>query len=297
MMSSYEFLICAPFNKEYPIRAFIRFISWKFIRLFKLQNLKVKFWNNRFFYINHDSFQSMWLMYNYIVDWEEFLFIHYYLRKNSIVFDIGANMGFYTIWMSRSIDELGQIHSFEPDTKNFKRLSQNISINQFKGQFHPNNVAVSKKNGKMKMTIGFDGENHLVPINFGGNSSLINVVCLDDYCYQHNISRIDFIKIDVEGFELDVLKGGINLLTQKNVDVIQLELNRALINSGTTPVEIISFVEQIGYTFCTYDFKTNKIIPTTVNDEHENYFIINNLTNVNKILAENKLWKEDIMSL
>ncbi|HBT93791.1 MAG TPA: hypothetical protein DEB23_05980, partial [Chitinophagaceae bacterium] len=283
MLSSYKFLISAPFNKEYPIKAFVRFLSWKLIRLFKLQNLKVKFWNNRFFYINHDSFQSMWLMYNYIVDWEEFLFIHYYLRKNSIVFDIGANMGFYTIWISRSIDELGQIHSFEPDTKNFKRLSQNISINQFKGQFHTNNVAVSKQNGKMKMTIGFDGENHLVPSNFGGNSSIINVVCLDDYCNQHNINRIDFVKIDVEGFELDVLKGGIYLLTQKNVDVIQLEINRALINSGTTPIEIISFVEQNGYTFCTYDFKSNKIIPITVNDERENYFIVSNLANVNKI--------------
>lgn len=297
MLSSYKFLIKAPFNKEYPVRALLRFLVWKLIRLLKLQNLKVKFWKNRYFYINHDSFQSMWLMYNYIVDWEEFLFTHYYLRENSIVFDIGANMGFYTIWMSRSIGIQGQIHSFEPDTKNFNRLSQNISINQFNGQFIPNNDAVSKKNGKMKMTIGFDGENHLVDSNFGGSSSIINVVCLDDYCNQRNISRIDFIKIDVEGFELDVLKGGINLLTQKNVDVIQLELNRALINSGTTQQEIISFVDQIGYTFCIYDFKTNKLIPFIVNDERENYFITNNLTNVNKILAENKLWKEDIMSL
>ena len=297
MLSSYNFLITAPFNKKYPIRALTRFLVWKLIRLFKLQNLKVKFWNNRYLYINHDSFQSMWLMYNYIVDWEEFLFIHYYLRKNSIVFDIGANMGFYTIWMSRSIGELGQIHSFEPDANNFDRLSQNISINQFKGQFILNNDAVSKKNGIMKMTIGFDGENHLVDSNFSGNSSTINVVCLDEYCKQKSISLIDFIKIDVEGFELDVLKGAVNLLNQKNIEVIQLEVNRALINSGTTQKELISFVEDIGYTFCTYDFITNRIIPIVVNDERENYFITNKLNHINKILADNKLWKEDIMSL
>ena len=102
---------------------------------------------------------------------------------------------------------------------------------------------------------------------------------------------------DREGFELDVLKGGIKLLTQKNVDVIQLELNRSLINSGTTQQELISFVEAIGYQFCIYDFKINKIIPFIVNDERENYFITNNLENVNKVLSENKLWKEDIMSL
>jgi FkbM family methyltransferase len=297
MLSSFKFLFAAPFNKEFPVRALLRFFAWKFIRLFKLKNLKVKFWKNRYFYINNDSFQSMWLMYNYIVDWEEFLFIHYYLIKNSIVFDIGANMGFYTVWMSRSIGELGEIHSFEPDTKNFERLSQNILINHFNGQFIPNNDAVSKINGKMKMTNGFDGENHLVDSSYFGSSSLINVVCLDDYCKQRNINRIDFIKIDVEGFELDVLKGGINLLTKKNIDVIQLELNRALINSGTTQQEIISFVEQIGYTFCIYDFKNNKLLPFVVNDKRENYFITNSLANVNKILAENKLWKEDIMSL
>lgn len=297
MLSSFKFLIKAPFNKEYPARALSRFLVLKLIRLLKIQNLKVKFWKNRYFLINHDSFQSMWLMYNYIVDWEEFLFIHYYLRNNSIVFDIGANMGFYTIWMSRSIGKDGQIHSFEPDTKNFNRLSQNILINQINCQVVLNNDAVSEKNGKMKITIGFDGENHLVESDFEGSSSITNVVCLDNYCQQRNISAINFIKIDVEGFELDVLKGGINLLTQKNVDVIQLELNRALINSGTTQQELISFVGEVGYIFCIYDFITNKMIPFRVNDERENYFIINNLTNVNKILAENKLWKEDIMSL
>jgi FkbM family methyltransferase len=297
MLSSFTFLFKASFNKKYPLRALSRFLVWKLIRLLKLQNLKVKFWKNCYLYITHDSFQSMWLMYNYIVDWEEFLFIHYYLRKNSIVFDIGSNMGFYTIWMSRSLGELGEIHSFEPDTKNFNRLSQNILINQFNGQFIPNKYAVSSKNGTMKMTIGFDGENHLVDSNFGGVSSLVNVVCLDEYCNQHDISKIDFIKIDVEGFELDVLKGGINLLTQKNIDVIQLELNGTLINSGTTKQELISFVESIGYQFCIYDFKINKIIPFIVDDERENYFITNNLENVNKILSENKIWKEDIMSL
>jgi hypothetical protein len=148
MLSSYKYLIKAPFNKNYPVRALVRFLFWKFIRLLKLQKLKIKFWKDRFFYINHDSFQSMWLMYNYIVDWEEFLFTHYYLRENSIAFDIGANMGFYTIWMSRSIAELGQIHSFEPDTNYFKRLSQNISINKFNGQYYLNNDAVSEKNGR-----------------------------------------------------------------------------------------------------------------------------------------------------
>ena len=297
MLRSYNFLIKAPFNKVYPVRALLRFLVWKLIRLLKFQNLKIKFWKNHYFYINHDSFQSMWLMYNYIVDWEEFLFIHYYLRTNSIVFDIGANMGFYTILMSRSIGELGQIHSFEPDSKNFQRLSQNISINQFKGQFIQNNDAVSQRNGKMKMTVGFDGENHLVESDFSGNSSTINVVCLDEYCIQKGMTLIDFIKIDVEGFELDVLKGALNLLTRKNINVIQLELNRSLINSGTTQQDLISFVEKIGYTFCNYDFKINRLVPIVINDERENYFITSNLTDVNKVLSENKIWKEDIMSL
>lgn len=297
MLSSFKFLFKAPFNKKHPLRALFRFFGWKLIRLLKLQNLKVKFWKNCYLYINHDSFQSMWLMYNYIVDWEEFLFIHYYLRKNSIVFDIGANMGFYSIWMSRSVCELGKIHSFEPNTENFNRLSHNILVNQFNGQFIPNKLAVSSKNGKMKMTNGFDGENHLVDSNFGGSSSIIDVVCLDYYCNQHKINKIDFIKIDVEGFELDVLKGGINQLTKKNIDVIQLELNGTLINSGSTKQDLISFVEEIGYQFCIYDFKINKIIPFIVNNKRENYLITNNLENVNKILSENKIWKEDIMSL
>jgi hypothetical protein len=147
------------------------------------------------------------------------------------------------------------------------------------------------------MTSGFDGENHLVDSNYSGISLTVDVVCLDEYCRQHKINRIDFIKIDVEGFELNVLKGGIILLTNKKIDVIQLEVNRALINSETSQQELISFVEQLEYIFCTYDHKTNKIIPVVVNDERENYFITHNLTKVNEILSANKLWKENFMSL
>ena len=148
--------------------------------------------------------------------------------------------------MSRSIGIQGQIHSFEPDTKNFNRLSQNISINQFNGQFIPNNDAVSKKNGKMKMTIGFDGENHLVDSNFGGSSSIINVVCLDDYCNQRNISRIDFIKIDVEGAEFFVFDGARKALKENKIICGQFEIG--IDESGYTFNDIKTLLNGYGYT-------------------------------------------------
>src|SRR5207244_509222 len=136
-------LFKSPYNRQNIIFALRRFIYWKIIRLLKLKNIKYTIWDDRKILLNSNSFQYMWLMYNYIVDWEEFNLIRDYLNKDDEVADIGANVGYYSLWMSKFIGNNGMIHAFEPDERNFSILKDNIEMNKLLPIITLNKVALS----------------------------------------------------------------------------------------------------------------------------------------------------------
>jgi FkbM family methyltransferase len=279
MINSLKQLYIHPFNRKRPIFALSRWLEWKFIRLLRLSNYRKKVWGNRYLHLNHDSLQSMWVMYNWIVDWEEFNFIESYLKPEDTVFDVGTNMGFYTVWMSRYLILPGKIHCFEPDDLSLKRLLKNIEINKLESIAKVNHNAVTDKEGEFFFTTGMDGENHLSQVN---QEDLIKVygISLDSYAQQNNILEIAYIKIDVEGFELSVLKGATELLMQKQILVIQLEINQQLRHSNADASQLTDFLAAYGYSLYSYDVLKKSLIPIQYNVQRENYFAIADITSV-----------------
>lgn len=285
MLNSFLFLFKAPYNKKHPAFALWRFLIWKSIKLLRLREVKYKFWGNKYLYLNYDSFQSMWLMYNYVVDWEEFNIISRYTKPNDHVADIGANMGFYSIWMSKFVSASGKIHSFEPDENNYSRLKKNIVVNNLQNIILPNNMAVSDLVGKLNFTTGLDGENHIAQQSLQ-ETTQVDSLRLDTYAKQHQISHFTYVKIDVEGFECNVLKGAHQLLTNKQIQVIQLEINKTIKNSGASIDELLELLRKYSYVICKYDVETNSLIPIEYSEGRENYFAVYDL-----LLANQKLQK------
>ncbi|MEP7108242.1 MAG: FkbM family methyltransferase [Ferruginibacter sp.] len=277
-MNSLNTLYQSPYNKKFPVRAFFRFLYWKLIRFFKLKDVKIRIWNDRKILVNYDSFQSMWLMYNYYVDWEEFNLISKYVRPGDQVFDIGANMGFYTIWMSKFIGH-GKIHSFEPDDSNFEKLGKNIALNHFQSSVIANKQAASDVDGEIRFTLGLDGENHIVEGQHNGIAILSQKI--DTYTQKHGIKLIAYMKVDVEGFEYAVLQGAKNILVSKGVDIIQLELNNTISNSGKSISDVLELLNRSQYRLCSYDTNANQLMPTAFSSLRENYFAVNNIDKVN----------------
>jgi len=286
MIHSLRVLLRAPFNQEKTFFAFRRFLFWKLIRILKLKNVKYRLWENRSIYINYDSFQSMWIMYNYWVDWEEFNLLKNYLRPSDIVFDKGSNMGFYTIWMSKFISK-GKIHAFEPDLVNFERLQKNIELNNLQNQVVANRAAASDQDAVLRFTCGLDGENHIT------DSTLQNTVSIqsrkiDSYIKHHSItSSISYMKLDVEGFEYAVLNGAAEVLRNKQIDIIQLEINKTIANSGKKIDDLLNLLKEHQYQLCSYDVKNNQLKSIGFSIERENYFAVNDLSRINsKLKAE-----------
>lgn len=279
-MNSIHTLFESPYNKQRPVFALVRFVYWKLIRLFKRKDVKYQLWDNCLILLNYDSFQSMWIMYNYFVDWEEFNLIKKYLKQNDTVFDIGSNMGFYTIWMSKFLVQ-GKIHAFEPDPENFKRLQKNIALNNFQNLVEANQSAVSDVDGELWFTSGLDGENHIVDLNLQ-NTLSIKSQKLDSYVYQHHISTsIAYMKIDVEGFEYAVLKGANSILINKQIEIIQLEINKTIKYSGKDIDHLLTLLNFYQYSLCSYDVNANQLRRVEFKAERENYFAVNDIEKIN----------------
>ena len=286
MFKSYKNLFLSPYNKQHRLFALRRFIYWKIIRAGKLKNVRFNLWHDRTILLNHDSFQSMWIMYNYIVDWEEFHLIKYTVKPGDVVFDIGANMGFYTIWLSKFIDD-GSIHSFEPDNANFNRLNENARINDLFERVHLNKMAVSDYDGEANFTQGLDGENHIA-VKVEPKAVKIPSVKLDSYVGEKKISKIRYCKIDVEGFEFAVLKGARQLLLSKRIDVLQLEINDKIENAGVSIDTLTKFLEEVQYTLCSYDVQEFLLKPVIYSKERENYFAVSDIKKINTEIKKYK---------
>lgn len=183
------------------------------------------------------------------------------ISAGNIVFDIGANFGWYSCHFAQLVDETGKVHIFEP-TNAIEELKKNWILNGFKARCIFNKVALGAKKGI---------ETLFIPKKLGtafaslrecsyGNNSKTHKICvpiekLDDYIILNKIRKIDFIKIDAEGAEYLVLKGAESVL--KNYSpVIMMEIYEAHTKYfGYSPEELVNYLRGFGYQLYEIDEK------------------------------------------
>jgi len=157
-----------------------------------------------------------WLIYFYCKS-DSSDYVLRYLEQSEVIFDIGANIGQTAFNMSASQQAKNLnpvIFAFEPYPKTFHKLETNIALNKSK-EIKAYNLGLGPEKGILHMT-------QHSPANSGGfrmtndseNSISVPVISLDEFVSEQQISSIDFIKIDVEGFEAQVLNGAKRTLEQ-----------------------------------------------------------------------------------
>jgi len=144
--------------------------------------------------------------YPHIYDKEEFSFLRNVLYEGDIFFDIGANIGIYTILASRLVSDKGIVVSIEADPYNYKKLIKNIKLNNL-NNIVTLNIGVSDKSELLKLGINKTGNRGGNSFTYSGNES-VDVQCesLSKIVHNLDIKSIKLLKIDIEGFEYRVLK-------------------------------------------------------------------------------------------
>lgn len=184
----------------------------------------------------------------------EILFLNHFLKEDSVFVDIGANQGEFSMFAAKRLKK-GSVHSFEPVAKLFGRLETNKQLNQFTN-IHTYNFGLSDKPGTLPIYTSTDTTLHsgwhegLSTLYAKGDRNVVQQeveLKVFDHFFTNPLSRIDLIKIDIEGAELFALKGMKEHLI-KFKPVILIEMNNDTFKAaGYSIEEMDDFLRTMGY--------------------------------------------------
>jgi len=128
------------------------------------------------------------------------------LGSGDVFLDVGAHIGKYTIPAAKRVGRNGLVIAIEPHPENYKTLTENIKLNDLNNVIALN-IAAWKEEGILKLFIGDTHGRHSVKRCLGLGYVEVRAKALDEVIDQLKVRRVNLIKIDVEGAELEVLKG------------------------------------------------------------------------------------------
>jgi len=164
------------------------------------------------------------------------------LPRNGIVFDVGANFGYYSLTLAHAAG--ARVIAFEPNPRTFSRLQAHIRMNGLGSSITAVAAGLSDtpRAGYLDVVEGNSGADHL-----SDHGEEIELDTLDHYCEVNKIARMDLIKIDVEGHETHVLRGAERMLKACR-PAVMIEFNvGALQLAGSSTGELESLLRSSGY--------------------------------------------------
>jgi FkbM family methyltransferase len=180
------------------------------------------------------------------LDYWEFAFLERFLRPGDCAADVGANVGIYTMFLAKLVGPGGEVVAFEPDPENLERIRANVSRNAL-GQVRIVAAAAGTTVGTARFLAAQDAVGHLATAADHAPSIEVPLTTMDA---TFPAGGPVFVKVDVEGFEIDVLRGSSALLARKLPLVWQLEFG-----SETDPRNdaVAALLRSHGYGFFRYD--------------------------------------------
>ena len=171
-----------------------------------------------------------------------------HIHNGNTVLDIGANIGFHSLYFAELVGNNGQVIAFEPVPVNFEKLNYNISLNNFRNIF-PHNSALGNKTEQLSIAVDENSSNPGA-YNLFDHSGDILINCLvGDEILGHE--KVDFIKIDVEGYESFVFDG-LRKTIHKNRPRIVFEYDSNYHLKTNLPKDyIFSLLRPMNYSFFT----------------------------------------------
>lgn len=197
------------------------------------------------------------------------------VKPGDLIADVGANIGFYSSIFSGLTGTQGHVYSFEPDQKNFKKLKKNISglsnctlVNSAVGQ------RTEKLNFYTSHRLNVDHRT-VKPEKF---DSVLEVDCfsLDDYLKDN--TKLNFIKMDIQGAEMNALLGMKNILSSnKDLKIISELWPYSMIRAGYNTEDMITYLNSLGYSIRSIepDGTKKQIILSDIKDRVEETFDLN----------------------
>jgi FkbM family methyltransferase len=182
---------------------------------------------------------------------------------------VGANIGLWVMGAASIAGHDGSIHAFEPHPENYVQLRSNLALNGLEF-VSCQQTALSDSPGRGLIYGASNGNCGMASLakRDGVDEPIeVNITTLDGYCEENGIVAVDFIKVDVEGAELQVFSGAERILASRDAPVIMFEVGDAMAESfGSSSSKVKSLLGKHGYTF--YRCRGKKLETTLPDEKH-----------------------------
>lgn len=215
----------------------------------------------------------------------ELLNNHYKKTDNPItIFDVGANVGQYQRMLVENLNIPNNIYSFEPAIDSFgilnKEKQNNVRNFQYGFGDKQQTVTLYKDENKSQLaSIYKKTDNDYYNLKSMDIEETIHLRTIDNFCEEEKISKIDYLKLDIEGHELFALKGAENMLNQNRINFIQFEFGPANIDSRTY---LRDFYNLLSDKYIIYRITRTDIIPIKEYKDINEVFLPSNYLAVSK---------------
>jgi FkbM family methyltransferase len=191
-----------------------------------------------------------------------------YVKPGATALDIGANIGAHTLQLARVVGPQGRVLSFEPTAFAFAKLRRNLQLNpQIASQVTTLQCFLTREDGNplpqsvySSWSLPRSAEAHEKHLGLLMATAGARGAALDRVLAEHAIERVDLVKLDVDGFECDVLAGASNMIRRDRPTFVMEIMPYGLVEQGASLAQLLNFFIPFGYRL--YDERTEAPLPS-----------------------------------
>jgi FkbM family methyltransferase len=253
-LHSIKLITSHPFNKRKKLSALYKYLKYQVaIRLIKARFI-INWVDDSKFVVGAGESGLNGNLYCGLMEYRDMCFLLHFSNETDTFYDIGANVGAYTI-LASSVKKMKSI-CFEPLPSTYDRLLDQIKFNRIDNLVEARNNGVGKNSEVLEFTNNLNCMNRVNTDPSNTDVIKVDVITLDD-CYEPNNPSI--VKIDVEGYEKFVLEGGMKFFDNPNVVALIIELNGSGDIFDIDDSEVHKIITSFGFRPVAYDPFNRKI--------------------------------------
>ncbi|MEH1789726.1 MAG: FkbM family methyltransferase [Nostoc sp.] len=193
--------------------------------------------------------------------------LQFFLNPGDIFIDCGANIGYFSVLANNLVGKIGKVISIEANPVTFSLLEANLKINNFGTPIH---CALTSEKGEVELFMPTQGGDVYSSLRKGGlvkgesiQSFKVLGRALDDVVKELSLSKVDVVKIDIEGAELDVLQSASHLLSSFRPVVITEYGTNTWPSFGATPEDLKKLAQKHSYQLRVFNLKPKNLVSVT----------------------------------
>ena len=267
LLNTPRFLYTHPLCAQDRLGALRRYVGWQVGSRLVRGPVVCDFVNGTQLVVKRGMTGATGNVYAGLHEFEDMAFVLHLLRPGDRFVDVGANVGAYTV-LAASVG--AACEAFEPGAEAFAALELNLAVNTFPHPVRAHRAAVGRVAGTLAFTTGLDTVNHVASDDEAAQTVSLPVVALDEVIPPGTGT---VVKMDVEGYETEVVAGAAEVLSRSETRAVLMELNGSGDRYGFDEEVLRSKMEAFGFTPCSYKPFERALVPFTEGTSGNTLFV------------------------